>query len=630
MKKTDFKNKWAWLCFILFLLLDWSFANGESVGFDSGRWQLAPGSRIEEFLGRRALTFSGNAFIKDVEFASGVVEADLAFKEGQVFPTIIFRRQDDANCEEFYVRPHKSGQPDALQYSPVINGLSAWQLYYGEGYTNSWKLPANTWIHIKLEVAGTQARVFIGEEKNPALVITDLKRGPSKGGLGLKVTGPIGLAYFSDFRFRRDDTQKFEPAAETKTPLGMITEWELSRSYPYNLVDMQCYPTRDMLAQAEWKSVKSEPSGLVNVARYARKGPVVPGCVLAKTNISSLGERPLELQFGYSDVVAIFLNGRPLFRGSNLFLSRDPFFQGRVGLFDTVILPLCRGDNELLFMLAESMGGWGYMARMGDAVYLDKSLHPLWTLSHELSYPETVVYDSNRDVLYVSNFLSDGPQFVSRIKMNGEIDNREWITGLVQPTGMAIHHDTLFIVERANLVEVDIPSAQIVKKHPAPAPAFLNDIAVDDQGNIYISDSQKGEIIKFSNGQFSSWKSGPEIAQLNGLQYYAGKLYAGVSADASLKSIDLKNGEIRTIARLDRGANVDGIEADRKGNILVSDFGGKILMVDPKGKTTLLLDSSAPKQYCANFAYIPGKKLLVIPSLVDNRISAFSMDLDWE
>jgi len=630
MKKCGLEKNWLGIFFCLLLLLDGSFVDGESVGFDSGRWQLGPGSRVEEFLGRQALTFSGNAFIKDIEFENGVVEADLAFKEGQVFPTIVFRRQDDANCEEFYVRPHKSGQPDALQYSPVINGLSAWQLYYGDGYTNSWKLPANSWLHIKIEFAGTQARVFVGDEKTPALVIPELKRGLSKGGLGLKVTGPIGLAYFSDFSYRRDDALTFAPPAEIGTPMGMITEWELSRSYAYNQVDMQYYPSRDMQAKAEWKKVIAEPGGLVNVARYARKGPVIPGCVLAKTTIRSRAERPLDLQFGYSDVVSIFLNGRPLFRGNNQFLSRDPFFQGRVGLFDTVVLPLKKGDNELMFILAESMGGWGYMARMGDAVYRDKGLRQLWVLSHELSYPETVVYDPGRDVFYVSNFLSDGAQSISRLTTSGRIACREWITGLTQPTGMAVHRDTLFIVERGNLVEVDISKGQIVKKHPVPAPGFLNDIALDAEGNVYISDSQKGEILKLSNGQFASWRSGPELGQVNGLHCANGKLYVGVSADASLKSIDLKSGEIKTVAKLERGSNVDGIEADEKGNILVSDFFGKILMVSPEGKTTLLLDTSALKRYCANFAYVPSKQMLVIPSLVDNRVSAFSLDPDKE
>lgn len=607
----------------LFLLSVLSFGTDEVVGFDSGRWQLGPTSRIEQFLGRKALTLTGEAFIKDAELENGIVEVDMASKEGTVFPTIVFRRQDEANYEEFYVRPHKSGQPDALQYSPVFNGLSAWQLYYGEGCTSAWTLPHNEWIHLKLEISGSQARAFVGDGEKPALVIDDLKRGPEKGGLGLKVTGPIGLAYFSDFKYRVDDRLKFEPPIQAGTPFGTLTNWELSQSFPYNLVDIKSYPPQDLLAKVIWRKVTCEPSGLVNVARYAKKGPVVPGIVLARTRIHSSEERPMELQFGYSDLVGLFLNGRILFTGSNLFQSRDPFFQGRVGFFDSVFLPLKKGSNELLLILAEAMGGWGFMSRAGDAVYLDQSLTKLWEVSHRFSWPETVLYDQSRNVLYVSNFNSDGAQFISRVTLNGEIETYEWITGLARPAGMAIYQDRLFIVERANLVEVNLPSGQIVNRHAIPAPGFLNDVAVDNEGAVYISDGQKAQILKFSGGQFSTWKSGTEFAQVNGLHYSGGKLYAGVSSDASLKSIDLNSGEMRTVAKLDPGAIVDGIETDEKGNILVSDFNGKVFLVSPEGQKSLLLDSTSPKCYCANFAYVPGKMLLIIPSLSDNRVIAY-------
>jgi sugar lactone lactonase YvrE len=595
----------------------------EIIGFDSGRWQLGPGCRVEEFLGRKALTLTGDAFIKDAEFENGIVEVDLAFKEGTVFPTVVFRRQDEANYEEFYVRPHKSGQPDALQYSPVFNGLSGWQLYYGEGFTSAWTLPKNEWLHIKLEIAGTQARAYVGDGQKPALVINDLKRGRAKGGLGLKVTGPIGLAYFSDFKYRVDDSLKFEPPAKSEMPFGTLTEWELSQSFGYNLVDPRIYPPQDLLAKVEWKRIPCEPTGLINVARYAKKDPVIPGTVLARTRIPAHEEKTMELQFGYSDLISIFLNGRIFFAGSNLYQSRDPFFQGRVGLFDLVFLPLKKGDNELLFLISESMGGWGFMGRVGDAVYLDKSLQKLWELSHKLSWPETVLYDRGRDVLYVSNFNSEGAQFISRISLDGKIIEYEWIQGLARPSGMAISGDKLFVVERANLVEIDISSGQIVKKHAVSSPGFLNDIAVDGEGNAYISDGQKSQILKFSGGQFSAWKSGAEFAQINGLHFTGGELYAGISSDASLRSIDLTSGEMRTIAKLDPGAIVDGIETDDKGNILVSDYNGKVFLMSQEGQKTLLLDSAAPKRYCANFAYIPEKRLFVIPSLSDNRIVAY-------
>jgi hypothetical protein len=623
MKKAVRTKRVVFIPLVIFLLCSLSYGAEDTVSFDSGRWQLGSASRIEDFLGRKALTLAGTVFLKDVEFENGIVEVDVACKEGRYFPSIVFRRQDGANYEEFYVRPHKSGQPDALQYSPVINGLSAWQLYYGEGYTNTWTLPKNEWIHIKLEIAGNQGRVFVGEVKSPSLVIDDLKLGRTKGGLGLKVTGPIGLAYFSDFKFWPNDGLKFDPPEKTEIPLGMITEWQVSQSFLFNLVDRKAYPPQDIFDQVEWKNVTSEPTGLVNVSRYAQKGPVVPGFALAKATIHADAEKSMELQFGYSDLVSIFCNGQLYFHGSNVFQSRDPFFQGRVGLFDAIFLPLNKGDNELLLLLAESTGGWGFMCREGDAVYVDKSLEKVWELATTFSYPETVVYDKNRDVLYISNLYTDSTQFISKVKMNGEIEDREWIKGLIQPTGMTIVENKLFVVERANLVEIDIPSGKILQRHAVPAPGFLNDIAADSADNVYISDSQTGRILKFGGGEFSTWKSGNEFAQVNGLHCSGGKLYAGFSSDASLREIDLKSGGIRTVARLNPGAIVDGIETDEKGNILVSDFNGKVFSVNQEGQKTLLMDRTAPKHYCANFAFVPEKNLIVIPSLNDNRVTAY-------
>lgn len=597
----------------------------ETVPFDAEHWRLGPGSRVEEFLGRKALTLTGTAYLKDAVLVNGVVEVDIACKEGRFFPGIVFRRHDAANYEEFYLRPHKSGQPDALQYTPVFNGLSAWQLYYGEGFTNARDLPKMEWIHIKIEFSGEQARVFVGENESPALHIRNLKLDQKQGGLGLKVTGPPGLAYFSRFSYKEDDGLVFEPPAETETPLGMITQWELSRSFPYNLVDGKSYPSPDILEKAEWKKIKSEPNGLVNVSRYVKKGPVLPGYVMAKTAFFAEEEKTMEIQFGYSDIISVFCNGRLIFRGDSQFRSRDPFFQGYAGLFDSVFLPLEKGENELLLLLAEAMGGWGFICRNGDAVYADQNLTKAWELPNIFSWPETVLYDRERDILYVSNLYADGPSFISRIKPDGKIEDLKWVAGLVQPTGMAVYGDKLYVVERASLAEIDIPAGKIVKKHAVPSPGFLNDIAVDASGRLYVSDSQKGRILRLENGTFSVWKSGGSYAQVNGLQYAGGKLYAGFSSDFSLKSIDTDSGEMKTITVLDPGAVVDGIETDGKGYILVSDYRGKIYSVSEQGQKTLLLDRTAPKQFCANFAYIPEKNLLIVPSLNDNRITAYSV-----
>jgi hypothetical protein len=56
----------------------------------------------------------------------------------------------------------------------------------------------------------------------------------------------------------------------------------------------------------------------------------------------------MRIRFCYSDRVAAFLNGRPIYRGIAQFASRDARFLGAIGLSDELDLPLHAGDDEAL------------------------------------------------------------------------------------------------------------------------------------------------------------------------------------------------------------------------------------------------------------------------------------------
>lgn len=610
------------LCSVLFVNGQEAAAEDNVIGFNSDRWELSPGSKVVNYKGRECL--QGSALLRDVVFEDGVIEVDVIFTGSRGFPGIRFRGQDGRNSEEFYIRPHKSGKPDALQYTPVIKGLSAWQLYYGAGATAPYRFKNHEWLHVRLEVKGTQARVFLGSRKTPALLIHELKRGHSKGSLGLSNAMP-GIAHFSNFKFQALDTLDFSAPPAVSTPLGMMMNWELSSSFKYNRINMKTYPLGDKKQDIQWIMAETEPSGLVNVSRHIEKGPIIPDVILARTWIEADLDRDMPFRFGYSDIVSVFLNGRLFFHGSNLFQSRDPFFQGRVGLFEEVYLPLKKGKNELLLVLAESMGGWGFMGCDGAAEYLHPDLTSEWTLDHRLSYPETVLYDGKRDSLYVSNLYSDTTQSLSRMSVDGDILDEEWVTGLVNPTGMVVIGDRLFVAEMRTLAEIDIPTGTVTARHSPDSAVFLNDVAADDKGRLYVTDGQAGRILRFSEGEFSVFKQGREFAGVNGLHWDGKRLLAGVSGDGRLKAVDPESGEVSVVAEFGPGTILDGIESDGQGNVLVSDFNGKVYLISPEGKITLLLDTTTSKSYCANFAFIPSKNRIVIPSLNGNTIRAYSL-----
>jgi hypothetical protein len=343
------------------------------IPFDAGHWNLG-NARVSEQAGRQAV--SGLAVLRDVEFQDGVIEFDVWAPDvrrtgGRAYPGVIFRMQSPEQAERLYIRPHRAGlYADAIQYTPVFNGVAGWQLYSGDGFTNTLQFPFNMWVSVRVEVAGRRARVFVGASEAPALIVNDLKHGLSKGAVALYGEG---AAFFSNFRYEPDTIPAFPPAPPADAVPGVIAEWELSRGFPALLLDTASYPDTGMLAEASWRKVAAEPSGLVDVSRFVAFNGAEPECVLARTVIRPGGrEKTMKIDFGYSDTVSVFLNGVLVFAGDSSYRLRDSAFLGIAGYFDSVNLPLSQGPNELLLVVTERFGGWGFMCRDAGAVFKDK------------------------------------------------------------------------------------------------------------------------------------------------------------------------------------------------------------------------------------------------------------------
>jgi hypothetical protein len=215
----------AW---ILALFAVAAFAqDGQIIPFDSPRWDLIQG-RVVEHLGRNA--FMGTALVKDAEFQNGVIEFDLAVTGQRSYPGIVFRWVSPGNTERVYVRPHQSNtsrKPEVIQYAPGFNGVDSWQLYNGEGFTGFAEIPYGQWVHYKVEVSGTQVRLFIADMSKPVMLIHDLKRGVSKGKVG--IAGQLdGNAYYSSFSYRSDDTLRLDPPPCLAQP-RLHREWQISQ-----------------------------------------------------------------------------------------------------------------------------------------------------------------------------------------------------------------------------------------------------------------------------------------------------------------------------------------------------------------------------------------------------------------
>jgi hypothetical protein len=115
------------------------------------------------------------------------------------------------------------------------------------------------------------------------------------------------------------------------------------------------------------------------------------------------------------------------------------------------------------------------------------------------------------------------------------------------------------------------------------------------------------------------------VGQPNGILVEKDRVLVGVTDGGTLKSVDRKTRQVTTFLTLGPGANMDGLVSDGKGGYLFSDYYGRIYCADAAGRKTLLLDRRGPHQYTADFEYIPEKRLLVVPSLYDNRLTAYEL-----
>ncbi len=351
-----------------------------SIPPDSPRWELEGQTKVTEYQGRKSLMLNGAAaIVKDFEMRDGVIDVDVATPANRGFFGIQFRISDDGkNAEWVYLRQHKSGYPDAIQYTPVLNTGLNWQIYNGSGFTDAVDIPKNEWFHLRIEITGAQAKLFVKDMEKPALVMNDLKSGIQKGQVALAVL--TGETYFSNFEIRQTPDSAWNRQLPPM-PAGTITNWKISPPFDALARNLEEPLTDSESKNIKWADVEAEPPGFVVLYRYldaphprvtfandfSKRLEPQPGMkmVYARTIIESDREQIKKLYLGYSDDVSVFVNGKILYRGRSAQNFRDPGFLGIMNPENDVLyIPLKKGSNELVLAVSELGGGWGFICRL--------------------------------------------------------------------------------------------------------------------------------------------------------------------------------------------------------------------------------------------------------------------------
>lgn len=168
---------------------------------------MAPGESDPELL----------AQIDGLEFSNGVIEAEVAgapapgaFAGARGFVGIAFRLQEDQKTyDAFYLRPTNGRAEDQERRNHATQYIShpdwTWSRLRKETpskYESYVDLVPDTWTNIRIEVRGEQARLYVHDQQQPALIVNDVKSGPNRKGAVALWIGPGTVAHFRNLIVR--------------------------------------------------------------------------------------------------------------------------------------------------------------------------------------------------------------------------------------------------------------------------------------------------------------------------------------------------------------------------------------------------------------------------------------------
>ncbi|UBM60188.1 PQQ-like beta-propeller repeat protein [Marinilongibacter aquaticus] len=254
------------------------------------------------------------------------------------------------------------------------------------------------------------------------------------------------------------------------------------------------------------------------------------------------------------------------------------------------------------------------------------SLDKAWETDTTLITPESVIYDAQNDILYVSCIgaippdAKDGDGYIAKVSLDGKILENKWVTGMNGPKGMALSGDTLFVTDIDQLVAINTQDGSIISKTPVEGSSFLNDAATDTNGDILFTGTNSNTLFKSAGGKISAVVQDSLIGGLNGV-YVDGdtKVLAGFGSG---NIYTLKEGTLTLVA--DSLFGGDGVEKYGEG-FMISNWNGEVYYVDSEWNKTKLLDTKDVKENAADIEVIADKNLMLVPAFLANKVVAYTI-----
>jgi hypothetical protein len=358
-------------CFIAFQI------QGQSIyyPFSKDYWNIynAEGNSIAldtfKFKGKQSIKLKQNeiALLQKVEFKNFKLEVDMA---GTGMAGIGFRANNLFNYEFLYFRSNELISDNTIQYVPIYNGSTGWQLYPTPEYQKKADFSMVDWFHVTIEAKNNILKLFINNKEKPTMEIDLIRSDLSIGQILLK-------SEFDPFYYANLKIEEIENNVNgTLKDVGNnthINEWLVSEQFVLNESWLFWSSGSFLESLKGWQKIKADRNGLVNLSKYfehPKNAAAVKKIIVSESDITK------KLLFDYTHTLVVILNSEVIFYGKEMDkLGRMYDGERQIDIHlkegKNELLMIIAGDSEIygdgvLYQGRKQAANWGYIARFDD------------------------------------------------------------------------------------------------------------------------------------------------------------------------------------------------------------------------------------------------------------------------
>jgi sugar lactone lactonase YvrE len=248
----------------------------------------------------------------------------------------------------------------------------------------------------------------------------------------------------------------------------------------------------------------------------------------------------------------------------------------------------------------------------------------VWGFGTNLDKPESVVFDPVGNRFLISNVGSG-----SIIAMDDAGKYHKYMPKAFKaPKGLFLKDDMLFVVDPTEVHVVDASAAAIIDSYQIEGAVALNDIEIDEHGNLYLTDSGANCVFIYNPASRTQEKViSFQMQSPNGIVYDRPRwqMFIVNSAERSpILSLNVQDKSV-SIFMDTVYSNLDGIAIDDLGRIYFSSWTQEMIVEIPQEQNRFISKRTELKSPADIYYHMPTNELIV-PLMNKNKIERISLD----